>query len=60
MWENLNLNLRKDKIVLWRKITRALKDAVHINIDCESTPSPEGQGEVILTGKPAPGVMRVF
>ena len=26
MRENLDLNLREDKIVLWRKITRALKD----------------------------------
>ena len=26
MRKNLDLNIREDKIVLWRKITRALKD----------------------------------
>ena len=62
---------REDKIVLWRKITRALKDiyepksivnknkknktdkTVNQNKDtkdCENTPNPDGQGEVL----PAP------
>ena len=33
MRENLDLNLREDKIVLWRKITRALKDIYDNNKD---------------------------
>ena len=57
---NLNLNLREDKIVLWRRITRALKNIYDNNkdfvskdnletstVDCESTPNPEGQGEAL-------------
>ena len=40
MWENLNLNLREDKIVLWRKITRALKDIYDNNKDVVNKNTP--------------------
>ena len=55
-----NLTIREDKIVVWRRITRALKDIYDNNkdfvskdnletstVDCESTPNPEGQGEAL-------------
>ena len=57
---NLNLTVREEKIVVWRRITRALKDIYDNNndfvskynletstVDCESTPNPEGQGEAL-------------
>ena len=41
MRENLVLNIREDKIVLWRKITRALKDIYDPKKDVvnENTPN---------------------
>ena len=70
--KNLDIGKRDDKIVLWRKIMRAVKEIYEPNInvnnkkdnkktdsnintsldtkDCENTPNPDGQGEVL----PAP------
>ena len=68
MRENLNLNLRKDKIVLWRRITRALKDVYENNKDVVNMDTPN---RVLSTDnlkidtvdcgqwKPAPEVVRV-
>ena len=38
---NLDLNIREDKIVLWRKITRALKDIYELkkNVVNENIPN---------------------
>ena len=40
MRENLNLTLREDKIVLWRRITRALKDIYENNKDVVNKDTP--------------------
>ena len=40
MRENLNLTLMEDKIVLWRRITRALKDIYENNKDVVNKDTP--------------------
>ena len=40
MRENLNLTLREDKILLWRRITRVLKDIYENNKDVINKDTP--------------------
>ena len=70
---NLNLTLREDKIVVWKRITRALKDIYVHNKDFvikDTTNILQSMGNLEtgtvdcestpnLEGKPAPEVLRV-
>ena len=39
---NLNLTIREEKIIVWRRIIRALKDIYENNVDRRNKDAPDG------------------